>query len=245
MVENRNNNQKSPIVIIACQVFQTLIEKLLPRNLTDQVIFLDYGLHVQPKKMVGELQSLIDQIENPSLVILVYGLCGNGLVGVNSGDHTIIIPKTDDCIAILLGSNDLYHEVFTSEPGTYYLTKGWLESGSNPLKEYKDYVGRYGKEKAEMIMDTQYKNYTRLMFVAHSQEDVETYRNQVKEIATYCQRWDMRYEERLGSDQYIKNLITMAEEFSIKGIENINSELRKDFVIIQPNTFVEQMVFLR
>jgi len=245
MVEYRSKNQKLPIVILACQVFQILIEKLLPENLADKVIFLDYGLHVNPKNLVGELQSKIDQIEKPSLVILAYGLCGNGVVGLMAGDHTLIIPKTDDCIAILLGSNDLYHEVFASEPGTYYLTKGWLEAGSNPLQEYRDYVRRFGKEKAEMIMDTQYKNYSRLMFVAHSQEDVETYRDQVKEIANYCQRWDMRYEERLGSDQYIQNLITMAEESRSNSNENINSVLQKDFVIIQPNTSVEQMMFLR
>ena len=32
-------------------------------------------------------------------------------------------------------------------PGTYYLTKGWLESGSHPLKEYQEYSAKYGPKR--------------------------------------------------------------------------------------------------
>jgi hypothetical protein len=192
-----------------------------------------------------ELQAQIDQIVEPSLVVLVYGLCGNGLVGIKSGDHTLVVPKTDDCIAILLGSYEDYREVFTSEPGTYYLTKGWLEAGSNPLQEYEGYVKKYGVEKAEMVMDLQYQNYSRLMHVAHSHCDLEQYREQVNEIATFCQRWDMRLEERLGSEDYICNLVDFVRLLHENGFGATSPGYQDDFVIVKPNTLIEQRMFLR
>lgn len=42
--------QPLPVVIVACQVFQDLLEHFLPPDLTDQITFLDYGLHIVPKK---------------------------------------------------------------------------------------------------------------------------------------------------------------------------------------------------
>lgn len=39
-----------PVVIVACQVFQDLIEHFLPPDLVGQIAFLDYGLHIVPKK---------------------------------------------------------------------------------------------------------------------------------------------------------------------------------------------------
>jgi len=70
-------------------------------------------------------------------VVLGYGLCGNGLHGLKAGRHTLLAPRADDCIALLLGSYQAYRREFDAEPATYWLSKGWLESGSNPLQEYR------------------------------------------------------------------------------------------------------------
>ncbi len=141
------DNNKLPIVGISCKVFEGLIDRFLPSELADQITFLDYGLHRVPQKLTWAVQSQIDEIETPSLILLGYGLCGNGLDGIKAGKHTLLVPRTDDCIAILLGSYSRYMEEFTGEPGTYYLTKGWLESGSDPLKEYKEVSEKYVKSR--------------------------------------------------------------------------------------------------
>jgi hypothetical protein len=245
MNESRGSGQEKQIVVIACRVFQTLMDDLLPENLADQVIFLEYGLHVFPKNLTKELQAVIDQLEKPSVVILGYGLCGNGLNGIQSRSHTLIIPKTDDCIAILLGSYDEYLDIFQSQPGTYYLTKGWLEAGSNPLQEYQGYVEKYGAEKADMVMDMQYSNYRRLMFVAHDSIDFLNYGSQVEKIAVFCQRWDMQYEERIGSDRLIRQLFNLATGICAQGNHQLDSEVLKEFVLVPPNTVVTQRMFVR
>jgi len=231
MIENQ-----LPTVVIACKVFQDLLERFLPPGLAEQVTFLDYGLHENPKKLTIALQEQIDGIKKPSLVLLGYGLCGNGLDGIKSGQHTLLIPRADDCIAILLGSYKTYLSEFNNNPGTYYLTKGWLESGSDPLREYNQMIERYGVETSGWIMDQQYRNYKRLVLVAHTQEDLETYRPRALEVAEYCQRWDMVYEEVLGSDAYIRNLVVAAMELD---------DSNEDFLLIAPGGVVRQNQFFR
>ena len=66
-------------VVISCQVLQDLLVRLLPEGLAAEVTFMDYGLHRVPSQMTGTLQEHLDAIEEPSLVVLGYGLCGNGL----------------------------------------------------------------------------------------------------------------------------------------------------------------------
>jgi hypothetical protein len=198
---------------------------------------MDYGLHEYPKKLRESVQETIDRIEMPSLILIGYGLCGNGLSGVRSGDHILVIPRVDDCIAILLGSTQAYDKEFRKNPGTYYLSKGWLESGSDPLSEYEHYVERYGQEKAELVMDQQYSNYSRLLLVAHSREDLDAYRPRAQEVARYCERWGMQYEEMLGSDHYFRSLI--------KAIEILPKASDDAFLVIQPGGTIEQSQFLR
>jgi hypothetical protein len=225
-----------PVVVIACKVFQDLLERLLPSDVADQLTFLDYGLHRFPKVLSQAVQEQIDGIQEPSRILLGYGLCGNGLQGIRAEQHTLIIPRADDCIAILLGSYEAYLREFSENPGTYYLTKGWLESGSDPLKEYHEAVEKYGAENAAWIMDQQYMNYTRLVFVAHTREDLETYRPRALEVAEYCKRWGMKYEEVHGSEAYIRNLVQAVSTLS---------ESDEQFLVIPPGESIEQSQFLR
>ena len=234
----KQSNTKTilPIVIIACQVFQDLLRRFVPADLNGSVCFMDYGLHRTPNKLARALQESIDRIEIPSLVVLGYGLCGNGLNGIKAGKHTLLVPRADDCIAIFLGSYAAYRKEFDSVPGTYYLSKGWLESGSNPLSEYREYEKRLGAEKAMWVMDQQYQHYKRLVFVAHSQEDIETYRPKALEVARFCERWGMRYEEIAGSDLFIRQLLEITYSAEKAG---------EDFVLIQPGGELKQSDFIR
>ena len=227
--------EKLPVVILACQVMESMLEGLLPEGLASEINYFDYGLHRLPDKMTWTLQEAIDSIEQPSLVVLGYGLCGNGLNGLKAGRHTLLIPRVDDCIALLLGSRQAYFREFEAVPGTYYLSKGWLESGSQPLKEYEEYKVKYGPEDADWIMDQQYEHYERLAMVAHNQEDLEKYRPQAQEVARYCERWGFRYEEILGSDAYVRRLVEVAAALD---------QADGDFVVVPPGGEIKQSQFI-
>lgn len=227
--------EKLPVVIIACKIMQSMFQGLLPQELAQDVTYMDYGLHRQPQRMTWTLQDAIDSVQTPSLIVLGYGLCGNGLNGIKAGPHTLLIPRTDDCIAIMLGSRHAYMREFEATPGTYYLSKGWLESGSHPLKEYLEYREKYGEKDAAWIMDQQYQHYERLVLVAHKPEDLEAYRDEALEVAEYCRQWDMRYEEILGSDAFVRRLIEAALDPEQAG---------DDFVVVPPGGQVRQEQFI-
>jgi hypothetical protein len=228
--------EKLPVVILACQVMESMLEGLLPEDLAGEITYFDYGLHRLPQKMTLTLQDAIDSIEQPSLIVLGYGLCGNGLNGLKAGPHTLLIPRVDDCIALLLGSHRAYMREFEAVPGTYYLSKGWLESGSHPLKEHHEYSEKYGPEEAAWLMDQQYQHYERLAMVAYTQEDLVKYRPEAEEVARYCERWGFRYEEILGSDTYVRRLIEVAAALD---------QADGDFVVVPPGGEIKQNHFMR
>lgn len=230
---NSEPNQNQSIAVVACRVMQQPLIDLLPESLRQQAVFMDYGLHRSPELMKDTLQEALEQVTPASRVLIGYGLCGAGLDGIRSGDHTLIIPKVDDCIAILLGSRRAYRRQFDSEPGTYYLSKGWLEAGSHPLKEYQEYVDIYGKAEADWIMDAQYQHYRRLVFIAQSQEELERYRPQALAVARFCQRWDMHYEEITGSKRYFQLMVEMIA----------NPRADDEFVVVPPGGRIRQEQF--
>jgi hypothetical protein len=235
--------QRRPVVVVACRVLQELLERLLPEGLATQYNWMEYSLHRVPMKLTRALQEALDAIDTPSLVVLGYGLCGNGLQGLRSNQHMLLAPRTDDCIAILLGSYRSYMREFQAVPGTIYLTKGWLEGGSNPLQEYEALVPRYGEKEALWLMDQQYQNYSRLALVAHSQADMDKYRPQAQAVAQFCQRWNMRYEELLGSDDYVRRLVEATTALAA-GLA-LPDPLVRDFVVIPPGGEIEQLMFVR
>lgn len=233
-----------PLVILACRVLESMIQN---RGIRENVailsqpdppsVYLDYGLHRTPQLMAPTLQKQVDAIAEPSTILVGYGLCGNGLVGLAARQHTLVIPRADDCITLLLGSYERYLDEFNSQPGTYYLTKGWLESGSNPLKEYRNLLERYDSETADWILDEQYHAYKRIIFVAHDAADLEAYRPLAREVAEFCaHRWGYAYEERVGSLDYVRR-------FLIEGpVLTVSTE---DFVVIPPGGMVQADMFWR
>jgi len=249
MEEGTTVQDKLPIVIFACTVFQDTLQELLPQGLASQVQFFDMALHVTPKVMQRTLQEAIDSVEQPSLIVLAYGLCGNGLHGLKAGKHVLLVPRVDDCIAIMLGSREAYWNEFRKEPGTYYLGRGWLEAdisrinhagttdaryGADPLTTYETYAAQYGPETAEWLVDQLYRNYRRLVFVAHTQAELEKYRPRVAQIAQFCRRWGMRSEEIMGSDRYVRRLIEVAVALD---------QADEEFLVVPPGGEITQDQF--
>jgi hypothetical protein len=189
--------------VIACA---TVIEEMLP-HLPPAVQYevLDFGLHVNPEALRTSLQEAIDKAARAAeTIILGYGLCSQAVVGLRANDCTLVVPKVDDCIAIFLGSGEAYRAQASSAPGTYYLTKGWIEAGDSPFDEYEGLVEQYGEERARRLMSRMLKNYTRLALINTGQYELERYRDYCRRTA---ERFGLRYEEIPGSDALVKRMV--------------------------------------
>jgi hypothetical protein len=215
------------MTVIACA---TVIEEMMP-HLPPAVKYqvLDFGLHVNPDALRSTLQKAIDTAsETADRIILGYGLCSQAVVGLRANDCTLVVPKVDDCIAIFLGSGKAYREQACSAPGTYYLTKGWIEAGDSPFHEYDSLVEQYGSEKARWLMSRILKNYTRLALINTGQYELERYRDYSRRTA---ERFGLRYEEIPGSDALVKRML--------------HGPWDGDFVIAHPGHTIRYLDFKR
>ena len=147
-------------------------------------IFIEQHLHNTPDKMTVKLQEAIDSVDKSyDKILLGYGLCSNGVVGLKSDSHEILIPKVDDCISLFLGSKKRYLEEFKKDPATYYLCKGWIEYGGDPYRGYLVWTGqenkipsgwirqkeiygrRYDNEMAKFLFIEMMKNYSQITLI--------------------------------------------------------------------------------
>lgn len=193
----------SRIKIVACA---TVIEEMLPFLPVDmEYEVLDFGLHLHPTKLRESLQASIDTASaEVDTIILGYGLCSMAVVGLTATNCTLVVPRVDDCIAIFLGSAAAYKQQARQEPGTYYLTKGWIEVSDTPFEQYHRLVARYGSERADRMMKLMLKNYTRLAFIDTGQHEQERYRDYTRRTA---ERFKLRYEVIPGSKTLVQKMI--------------------------------------
>ena len=202
--------------IIACA---TVIEEILP-IISPEMSYevLDFGLHVRPEELKKKLQDTIDNSpEDIKNIVLGYGLCSQAVVGLKSERATLVIPNVDDCISIFLGSEAAHRKEHRDNPGTYYLTKGWLKTNGTVFDEYDKMVAKYGATTADRLMRQILKNYTRLVFINTGVSGLGEYRERAREMA---RRFMLNYEEIDGSDILIKKMIS--------------GQWDKDFLIVKP-----------
>lgn len=191
------------MLVMACATVIEEMTPILPEGIHHKV--LDFGLHVTPEKLRTTLQNEIDSVnDNIETILLGYGLCSQAVIGVTARKATLVVPRVDDCIAIFLGSRDAYTVQNKKAPGTYYLTKGWIEVGDTPFTEYNLMVERLGKVRADRALKLLLKNYTRLALINTGQYDIERYREYVRRTAD---RFGLRYEEIEGSNTLVKKML--------------------------------------
>jgi hypothetical protein len=192
-------------------------------------VFLDYGLHRTPEKLTGALQGEIDQITEGdcSGIIIGYGLCSNGVVGLQARNQPLIIPRVHDCISLFLGSSESYHAQMTGVPGTYYLTPGWIDRGETPLSKFHSYARHYDRKTARWVLDEEMKHYTRIVLIDTGAYAIDPYRKVARENARFL---GVSYEELKGSSAFFQLLV--------------RGPWKRSFLVINNGKSVEQEMFL-
>lgn len=213
-------------LVVACSIMKEELLQFQSGGIS--FIFMEQSLHRIPQKMGPLIQREIDKADyhDWDYIILGYGLCSNGILGIHSKRHSLVIPRAHDCIALFLGSHEKYLEEHRKEPGTYYLTKGWIEEGKSPLRIYQEYCQRYDPETAEWTIREELKNYTRIALVDIGNLS-EVHREHSKENASFLH---LRYEEIKGSLEYFEKML--------------RGPWKDGFIILKPGEEVTQKLFL-
>lgn len=181
--------------LIACSVFQRELcaGMALTRNLVDPE-FLEISLHERPEILRNAVQARIDAVSaiaqpagqagaeagdaesgQPSsrgtvpyeAILLAYGLCGNGLAGIQARDLPLVLPRAHDCCTVLLGSRKEFLERFSENLSAPWTSVGYYERGTSGFRvsdvsgtghgigqSYDDLVAEYGEDNARYLWET-------------------------------------------------------------------------------------------
>lgn len=211
------------LAIIACMVFNREFSYLTATSPhLCRTWWLRQGLHNTPDLLRKELQATIDAIEteNEALepfrqydaIVLGYGLCSNGVLGLKSGALPIIVPRCDDCISLFLGSADRYREAFAALPGNYWFNTGWVENSFIPCAEnyaqrLEIYTEIYGDDNAEFLLESEnawMANYKNLTYIQSPLTFLPDYTEVAKQSAS---EYGWKFNELQGDMSYIEALL--------------------------------------
>ncbi|BBB91108.1 MAG TPA: DUF1638 domain-containing protein [Methylomusa anaerophila] len=201
-------------VILACQTLQDELKMAIRETGVDfPVYYIESGLHNTPELLHQRIQDEINRIDNVGIIILVFGYCGNSLLGIKSETATLVIPRVDDCIPLLLGSSEA-RKTISKEMGTYFLTKGWIDNENNMLQEFERCVRRYGHIRALKAMKIMLAHYKRIMLIDTGAYPVESVAPETRDFAG---KLGMRHEVAPGSPRLLHKLLQglWDEEFHV------------------------------
>ena len=188
--------------IIACKVLHAELAGLRPPEMG--ITEIEAFLHRTPAELSRAIQQAVDGLaKHVETVIIAYGLCSRAVEGLRAAGATLVIPKADDCLALLMGSRKAYTDYLAANPGSYFLSRGWLEAGVNMLEDYAEHERRFGSQKARRIHQQMFANYKRLVFIETGGAQAE-HALKARQIANFC-RW--RFANIKGSDVFLRQLV--------------------------------------
>jgi hypothetical protein len=222
---------KGRIVVVACRVMEPELEWVCQDKVNVEIRYLDQGLHRTPQDMAWLVQEQIDQAATyAQSIVLGYGLCSNGIVGVKARIQGLIVPRCHDCIALFLGSTAFYKKSFETRPGVYYLTPGWVAEKKDPLGIVEDdYTSRVGRETAFWVMEEELKHYSHIALINNGVTDIGPLRKRAMENAKIFKK---EFEEIRGSVDYFKKIVQ-------------GPYAEKEFIFVENSSEITQEMFFK
>ena len=144
------------------------------------IFFIPRETHIISNKLREYLQGAIDSLENVDFILLPMGRCGNGTLGLVSKTASLVLPRCNDCIDLLLSDDHLKPR---RPQYAYFLTDGWLGSRSSIDTEYSYSLNKYGDETGKEIIRMIYQNYKYFTFVNTNSYDLEAAKEKIMPLA--------------------------------------------------------------
>lgn len=203
--------------LITCDVFKEELERL--PDLPETVIWLPMGLHDRPLELKAKLQQEIDRLEashsEVTKILLLYGICGGGVDGLRTSRCTLVLPRTHDCIALLLGSNQQHQQIQKECPGTYFYAPGWIREKRVPGPEReswlrKQYQERYDEDMIDELVEVDaecFAHYEKALFIRTPASGDE------EETCKKCAKFmDWKFEAVEGDPAWLRDFLNGAED---------------------------------
>jgi hypothetical protein len=206
MTKQNNDNHtdiEKKTLVVACNMIHDEVVCAMTESGSDHVIeWIEEGLHSSIRKLHDAVQQALDAAETAGYerVLLAFGTCGNMTEDLKTHNFELIMPKTDDCVSLML-----YPHRPAKQTGVYYLTRGWIKSGKNAWNDREQFVQRFGEKKADRLMAVLLGSY-------HSMSVIDTGAYPVDEIwaesLELADKLKLTHGAEQGSVDWIRQLIT-------------------------------------
>jgi len=211
--------------LISCEIFYRECCAAISRSVNQiDVEFLPKGLHdIGQAGMSSRLAEVVAAVdEQPyDAILLGYGLCNNGIVGLSARTVPLVVPRAHDCITLFLGSKERYLDYFQTNPGVYFKTSGWIERGEgltqldtdstnhfssfNP--SYEDLVAKYGEDNAKFLheqLTEMTRNYGKMTYIEMGIEPDDRFEQTARKQA---EEREWKFEKLPGDMTLIQTLV--------------------------------------
>ena len=95
-------------IIFACSTLRKeLLAAMKENNNHTPIFFLPREVHTDPKFLHTYVQDKIDRFCQVDRIVICTSGCGGGTIGLTATTAEIVIPRTRDCLDILLSGNSL------------------------------------------------------------------------------------------------------------------------------------------
>lgn len=163
-------------VILSCPTLKgELLAALAAHKADIPVHFMPYKLHNDVKFLHEYVQNMIDSFANVDRIYICTTGCGGGTIGLKATTAELVLPRTRDCLDILLSGDDLKRDDRRDLHGIYY-TASWMDFGKNSEIDPEKLIAKRGQEEAEAFLRKLYNGFKDFYIIDTGCYDVEEVR---------------------------------------------------------------------
>lgn len=175
--------------------------------------------HDSPRRLSASIQKKLDQLD-AQRVLMAFGTCGGAMVGLRSGSLTLVIPRVDDCLSLLMGSMERRYAL--SGSSGLFLTESWMNHEKSIESELGRIRSRYPPERADNVISALYGHFRSLNVIDTGAYDVASLLPRSQALA---RQLELEHRVVCGTTAYLEALLQGPWESD-------------RFIVIPPNTVI-------
>lgn len=214
-------------IIISCPTLKGELQHALAAHQCNvPVYYLPQQLHNEPPKLREYLQTLIDNFYNVDRIIICVSGCGGGTIGLKATNAQLVVPKSRDCIDILL-SDDSLNELERPRNGVFY-TESWMNFSKNSSLDLNTQIEKNGYQATVEYMKKVYKGFEHFYIIDTGTYDVKMVQEYIEPLVKILN----------GTITILKGKYKILHKIAL-------DELDDDFIVVQKSGTVNKEDFDR
>jgi hypothetical protein len=165
-------------LILTCPTLKEELEYALKEaGNTTPIYYLDARLHDSPPALKRTLQTMIDSFSGLDQIIVLPSRCGGGTAGLKASTAKLILPKTRDCLDILLSGSSLKDD--KRDIGGVYLSAGWMDRWKNSDLDLDRLTKKYGEQEARTKLMKMFMNFNHFYIIDTGVGDIKALKDYI------------------------------------------------------------------